>query len=198
MLELGSVPPPLLLLSLPWLQQHRCTRSQSAWNSYGCPRGCGRAGEVGMCKEFPLKKNHKKKPHLANKLESQLVTAGGGNCCCSFWGKVGFTLQKEPVELLLAACQLEAGFLRDAKLLQGVLQGEHREVMVRHGQGELGQPFSAAWYTAGLSADSRAQPHAVQPTASRRMAAARPEIQANPSSQPQELTFPVIFWISFR
>lgn len=68
---------------------------------------------------------------------------------------MGFTLQKEPVELLLAACQLEAGFLRDAKLLQGVLQGEHREVMVRHGQGELGQPFSAAWHTAGLSADSQ-------------------------------------------
>lgn len=102
------------------------------------------------------------------------------------------------MELLLAACQLEASFLRDPKLLQGVLEGEHREVMVRHGQEELGQPFSAAWHTAGLSVDARAQLSVLQPTASRRVAAARPEIQPNPSSQPQELTFPVIFWISFR
>lgn len=108
------------------------------------------------------------------------------------------TLQREPVELLLVACQLEAGFLRDPKLLQGVLQGEHGEVMVRHGWGEMGQPFSGAWHTAGLSADSRAQPYASQPTASCRMAAARLEIQPDPSSQPQGLTFPVIFWISFR
>lgn len=58
MLELSSVSLLLLqlgagLLSLPWLQQHQCTKSQWARNSYGCPHGCGRAGEVGMCKEFP-------------------------------------------------------------------------------------------------------------------------------------------------
>lgn len=84
-----------------------------------------------MCNEFPLKKTIQN--YLANKLKSHLVTAVG-NCCCSFLegGLGGDPPQPEASSaqargLLLACSQLEAGFLRDPILLQGVLQQEHRE-----------------------------------------------------------------------
>lgn len=82
------------------------------------------------------------KKYLANKLKSQLVTTVWKGCCSS-WGSSGLTLQGEPVArassaqawgLLLACCQLEAGFFRDPVLLQGVLQQEHRKAAVRHRQ----------------------------------------------------------------